>query len=93
MPATRSAAPPDSPIANALAEDRLGTGQVAGSMVSAVAPLVVIGGVIPVMIAVTGQIAIAVAVIAVGAVLLIWSRGYLAMARQIDNAGARFEAP
>jgi amino acid transporter len=78
---------PRSRLSTALAQDRVGAWGIALSIGSSVAPFTV-GGLIVTALAVTGQPGIAIGIVAVGLVLLLFSRGYLAMARQIKNAGA-----
>jgi amino acid transporter len=71
-----------------LARDRLGVPAVVFFVMSGIAPLTVAAGVIPTAYAVTGLIAIPAAFIAVAVILGFFSVGYVAMARQIKNAGA-----
>jgi amino acid transporter len=72
----------------ALAEDRLGVLAVLFFTLSAVAPLTVCAGVLPTTYAVTGMTGVPAAMIVVAVVLAVFSVGYVAMARQIVNAGA-----
>ena len=72
----------------ALAKDRLGVPAVVFFILSAVAPLTVVAGVVTQLYAVTGLVAIGAAFLVVAAVLAIFSAGYVAMARRITNAGA-----
>lgn len=55
---------------------------------TAATPLTVVGGVVTTGFAQTGLTGIPVAFLAVGAILLLFSVGYVAMARQVTNAGA-----
>lgn len=71
-----------------LAEDRLGVLAVLFFTLSAVAPLTVCAGVLPTTYAVTGMTGVPAAMIVVAVVLALFSVGYVAMARQIVNAGA-----
>lgn len=73
---------------HALAEDRLGVFAVLFFTLSAVAPLTVCAGVFPTTYAVTGMTSIPAATIVVAVILAVFSVGYVAMARQIVNAGA-----
>ncbi|HEX5595970.1 MAG TPA: APC family permease [Micromonosporaceae bacterium] len=57
-------------------------------VLSAAAPLTVVAGLITTAYAVTGITGIPVAFLVVGAVLLLFSVGYVAMARRMANAGA-----
>ncbi|MEV0587040.1 APC family permease [Nonomuraea sp. NPDC050310] len=75
-------------IAGALAANRLGAPSVVFFVMSAAAPLTVVGGVVPSAIAGTGIIGLPIAFIAVGLVLALFSVGYVAMARHMANAGA-----
>ncbi|MBX6356152.1 MAG: APC family permease [Micromonosporaceae bacterium] len=77
-----------SPSSASLARDRLGVPSVVFFILSAVAPLTVIGGVVTTAYAVTGLTDIPAAFIAVALILAIFSAGYVAMARRIVNAGA-----
>jgi amino acid transporter len=79
---------PRSRLSTALAQDRVGAWGIALAIGSSVAPFTVGAGLIVTALAVTGQPGIAIGIVAVGLVLLLFSRGYLAMARQIKNAGA-----
>lgn len=76
------------PITRALAADRLGAPSVVYFVLSAAAPLTVVAGVITTGYAVTGITGLPVAFLAVGAVLALFSVGYVAMARHMANAGA-----
>jgi amino acid transporter len=73
---------------HALAKDRLGVFAVLFFTMSAVAPLTVSAGVFPSSFAVTGMTSIPAAMVVVGIVLAVFSVGYVAMAKQIVNAGA-----
>ena len=75
-------------VSAALAKDRLGVPSVVFFILSAVAPLTVVAGVVTTMYAVTGLSAIGAAFIAVAIVLAVFAAGYVAMARRITNAGA-----
>jgi amino acid transporter len=77
-----------SPTSASLAKDRLGVPSVVFFILSAVAPLTVIAGVVTTAFAVTGLTDIPAAFIAVAAILAVFSVGYVAMARRIVNAGA-----
>lgn len=85
MTATRSGA---DTISRALAADRLGVPDVVYFVLSAAAPLTVVAGVVTTAYAVTGITGLPIAFIAVGAVLALFSVGYVTMARYMVNAGA-----
>jgi amino acid transporter len=71
-----------------LAKNRLGTSAVVLFVISAIAPFVVQGGIVPTALAVTGLTGVPVAFLAVAGVLGLFSVGYVAMARHVANAGA-----
>jgi len=71
-----------------LARDRLGVAAVVFFVMSAAAPLTAIAGVVPTGLAVTGLTGVPLAYLVVAAVLVMFSIGYVAMARHISNAGA-----
>ena len=80
MPSPMDNARPGS-LSSALARDRLGVAAVVFFVMSAAAPLTGIAGVVPTGLAVTGLIGIPIAFIAVAIVLMVFSIGYVAMAR------------
>ncbi len=90
--ATSAPAPPAasafSPVADTLAANRLGVPQVIFFVMSAATPLTVTAGVVTTGYAVTGLLGLPVAFVAVGLLLTLFSIGYVAMARQVGNAGA-----
>src|SRR5699024_3146658 len=71
-----------------LAKDRLGVSAVMCFIATAATPMPVVAGVVTTGFATTGLIGIPVAFLAIGALLLLFSIGYVAMARQVRNAGA-----
>jgi amino acid transporter len=75
---------------SALAPDRLGIPAILVFIVSAMAPLTVVAGVVTTLYAVTGLTAIGAAFVAVALVLALFAVGYVAMARRITNAGALY---
>ncbi|MFI7376392.1 amino acid permease, partial [Actinoplanes sp. NPDC049668] len=80
-----------SPISNVksgLARDRLGVFAVTAQVMAAAAPLTVIAGGATGGFAIAQQRGVPIAYIAVAAVLGIFALPYVAMARQIPNAGA-----
>ncbi|HEV2636806.1 MAG TPA: APC family permease [Actinocrinis sp.] len=79
---------PISPVAAALAKDRLGVPSVLFFVLAGVAPLTVAAGVIPTAFEVTGQTGVPAGFLIVAVVLAVFSAGYVAMARHISNAGA-----
>jgi amino acid transporter len=75
-------------ISSALAADRLGVTNIIYFVMSAAAPLTVVAGVVTTGYAVTGITGLPVAFVTVGAVLALFSVGYVTMARHMVNAGA-----
>lgn len=75
-------------VSAALARDRLGVPSVIFFVLSAATPLTVVAGVMTTGYAATGIIGIPLAFVVVGAVLMLFSVGYVTMARQVANAGA-----
>lgn len=75
-------------VSLALARGRLGVPAIVFFTMSAAAPLLVVAGATTTAYAVTGVTALPVAFLAVAATLAVFSVGYVAMARQITNAGA-----
>ncbi|NBE84257.1 APC family permease [Micromonospora rubida] len=75
-------------VSDALARGRLGVPSVIFFVLSAAAPLTVVAGVVTTGYAVTGVIGLPLAFLVVGAVLALFSVGYVAMARRVENAGA-----
>jgi amino acid transporter len=87
---TSSAPPAAAGGSTALAKDRLGIPAVLYFILSAMAPMTVVAGVVTTMYAVTGLSAIGTAFVAVALVLAVFAVGYVAMARYITNAGALY---
>ncbi|MFK3984089.1 APC family permease [Micromonospora sp. NPDC050397] len=83
-----SAPPRPSNVSSALASGRLGIPSVVFFVLSAAAPLTVVAGVVTTGFAVTGVTGIPLAFLLIGAVLALFSVGYVAMARHTANAGA-----
>ncbi|WP_326559630.1 APC family permease [Micromonospora sp. NBC_01796] len=75
-------------VSSALASGRLGIPSVVFFVLSAAAPLTVVAGVVTTGFAVTGVTGIPLAFLLIGAVLALFSVGYVAMARHTANAGA-----
>ncbi|WP_147916737.1 APC family permease [Ruania zhangjianzhongii] len=73
---------------SSLAKDRLGVSAVMCFIATAATPMTVVAGVMTTGFATTGLIGIPVAFLAVGAMLLLFSVGYVAMARRVRNTGA-----
>ena len=73
---------------SSLAKDRLGVSAVMCFIATAATPMTVVAGVVTTGFATTGLIGIPVAFLAVGALLLLFSVGYVAMARRVRNTGA-----
>jgi amino acid transporter/ribosomal protein S18 acetylase RimI-like enzyme len=87
--ASRPAPPPGpSRVSRALAQNRLGVSAVVFFIVSAAAPLTVIGSGAVLAFATTKTIGIPVAYAAIAVVLGLFAVGYVAMSRHITNAGA-----
>lgn len=85
-----STSAPPAAASTALAKDRLGIPAVLYFILSAMAPMTVVAGVVTTMYAVTGLSAIGAAFVAVALVLAVFAVGYVAMARHITNAGALY---
>lgn len=77
-----------SPVASALAANRLGTASVTFFVMSAVAPLTVVATVVTTGYATTGLTGIPVAFLVTGAMLALFSVGFVTMAPYVANAGA-----
>jgi amino acid transporter len=77
-----------SPIQGSLAKDRLGVPSVVFFVMSAAAPLTVVAGVVTTGYAQTQVLGIPFGFITIAVTLGIFSVGYVAMSRQITNAGA-----
>jgi amino acid transporter len=77
-----------SAVSRALARDRLGIPAVLAFILAGVAPLTVAAGLIPTAYGVTGLTGIPAAFIAVAVILAVFATGYMAMSRNIVNAGA-----
>jgi amino acid transporter len=75
-------------VSRALASNRLGVAAVLFFVLAGVAPLTVAAGVIPTAYATTGLTGIPAAFVVVAVILAVFSAGYVAMARRIQNAGA-----
>ena len=75
-------------VARTLARNRLGVPAVVYFALSAAAPLMVTAGVVTTGYAVTGMTGIPLAFVVIGVVLVVFSVGYVAMARYVANAGA-----
>ncbi|MEV2271493.1 APC family permease [Nonomuraea africana] len=76
------------PTAQGLASNRLGVPAVVYFVISATAALTVVAGGVPAAYAITGVTGLPLAFLLLGAVLALFSFGYLAMARRVKNAGA-----
>lgn len=79
---------PSTPSQDSLATDRLGVASVVFFIATAATPMTVVAGVVTTGFAMTGLVGIPVAFIAIGAVLMLFSVGYVAMSRYVTNAGA-----
>ena len=88
MSRTQTAPGKPGAVSRALAADRLGVPAVLFFVLAGVAPLTVTAGVIPTAYATTGLTAIPAAFMIVAVILGIFSAGYVAMARRVQNAGA-----
>jgi amino acid transporter len=87
MPPTATVERPSN-VSDALARGRLGVPSVIFFVLSAAAPLTVVAGVVTTGYAVTGVTGIPLAFLVVAVVLALFSVGYVAMARRVENAGA-----
>jgi len=76
-----------SPVARTLAANRLGVPAVVFFVMNAATPLTVVAGVVTTGYATTGLTGIPLSFVIVGAILAVFSVGYVAMARQVANAG------
>ena len=74
--------------ANRLRKNSLGVGGVTFLVVSAAAPLTAVAGGVPISMLLGNGAGIPMAFLLVTAILLIFSVGYVAMARHVNNAGA-----
>lgn len=83
-----TASPPHSRVSQALSRSRLGVPAVIFFVMSAIAPMMVIGGATTAAYAVTGVTGFPLAFFIVAAVLAVFAVGYVAMSRHISNAGA-----
>ncbi|SDY41502.1 Amino acid transporter [Micromonospora pattaloongensis] len=79
---------PPATVTATLAANRLGLGGVLSAAGAAIAPAVVVAGVISTGYAVTGVTSFPVALLAVALVLGLFCPGYIAMSKRIRNAGA-----
>jgi amino acid transporter len=75
---------------NGLVPDRLGAGSVASFALTAAAPIMVVGGVVTTGWAVTGTVAVSIALLAMAGVLALFAVGYVTMARHVANAGSLY---
>jgi amino acid transporter len=75
-------------VSSALAQDRLGVPSVVFFVISASAPLTVIAGVVSTAYAATGVTGVPLAFVLLGAILAVFTVGYVTMARHVVNAGA-----
>ena len=80
--------PAPSPHQGSLAKNRLGVASVVFFIATAATPMTVVAGVVTTGFAMTGLVGIPVAFIAIGAVLMLFSVGYVAMSKYVTNAGA-----
>jgi len=82
-----------SAVSRALARDRLGMLAVGAFILAGVeAPLTVSAGLIPTAYGVTGLTGIPAAFIGVAVILAVFATGYMAMSRNIVNAGAFYKS-
>ncbi|MDG4837972.1 APC family permease [Micromonospora sp. WMMD967] len=87
MPPTSTVDRPSN-VSDALARGRLGIPTVIFFVLSAAAPLTVVAGVVTTGYGVIGVTGIPLAFLLVAAVLALFSVGYVAMSRRVENAGA-----
>ena len=81
-----------SAVSRALARDRLGMLAVGAFILAGVAPLTVSAGLIPTAYGVTGLTGIPAAFLGVAVILAVFATGYMAMSRNIVNAGAFYKS-
>ena len=81
-----------SAVSRALARDRLGVPAVLAFILAGGAPLTVAAGLIPTAYGVTGLTGIPAAFLGVAVILGVFATGYVAMSRNIVNAGAFYKA-
>ncbi|MBQ1030960.1 MULTISPECIES: APC family permease [Micromonospora] len=87
MPPTSTVDRPSN-VSEALARGRLGIPSVIFFVLSAAAPLTVVAGVVTTGYGVIGVTGIPLAFLLIAAVLALFSVGYVAMSRRVENAGA-----
>jgi hypothetical protein len=92
MSRTQTAPGKPGAVSRALASDRLGVPAVLFFVLAGVAPLTVAAGVIPTAYATTGLTGIPAAFLVIAVILALFALGYVAMARNIRNAGAFYKA-
>ena len=80
----------DTPISTKLKANSLGTLGVVILVLSAASPLIGLTGAIPTAMVLGNGIGAPMAFVLVGAILLIFASGYIAMSRQVTNAGALY---
>ena len=80
----------DTPISTKLRANSLGTLGVVILVLSAASPLIGLTGAIPTAMVLGNGIGAPMAFVLVGAILLIFASGYIAMSRQVTNAGALY---
>ncbi|WP_433221320.1 APC family permease [Dactylosporangium sp. CS-047395] len=83
-----SVAGPPGRVESALAQNKLGASTLIFFAVSAAAPLTILVGLVTVAWQVTGVTGLPLAFVILGAILAVFSVGYIAMAKRIRNAGA-----
>jgi amino acid transporter len=88
VPPTFTPRPRRDHVADALSAGRLGLFAMLYFVMSAAAPLTVVVGIISTAFAVTGITGLPIAFLVVGAALVLFSVGYVAMARRMASAGA-----
>ncbi len=77
-------------IFRTLAGNRLDVAAIVFIVISAAAPLTAISAVATIAFAATGEIGLPIAYLAVAAILMVFAVGYVAMSRQVANAGALY---
>jgi amino acid transporter len=88
MYGTRTERAKHSSMSRALAADRLGVPAVLAFILAGVAPLTVAAGLIPTAYGVTGLTGIPAGFLLIAVILAVFATGYMAMSRNILNAGA-----
>lgn len=82
-----TATPSLSDMTDLRARQKMSTSALLVRIMASVAPATVIVGIIPMALAVTGMLAVPAAIIVIGLILMLWTPGYVAMARHVSLTG------